>query len=79
MMTRLVSDSEQGELQGVLGAISAVTSIISALVMTAIFFKLADDQGMYFPGGSYLVAGLLVVASFVPLRAALSHHRSRVD
>ena len=73
MMTRLVSDSEQGELQGVLGAIGAVTSIVSSLVMTAIFFKLADDQGAYFPGGSFLVAGVLVLISFVPLRAALMH------
>ncbi len=69
-MTRLVSDSEQGELQGVLGAISAVTSIISSLIMTAIFFKLADADGVYFPGAPYLVAGILILISFVPLQMA---------
>jgi len=73
MMTRLVSDSEQGELQGVLGAISAVTSIVSALLMTFIFFRLADGDGVYFPGGPYFVAGLLIIISFIPLRWALSH------
>lgn len=77
MMTRLVSDSEQGELQGVLGAIGAVTSIVSALVMTAIFFKLADGEGAYFPGAPYLVAGLLIVISFVPLSAAFRYSRMR--
>jgi len=75
MMTRLVSDSEQGELQGVLGAIGAVTSIISALIMTAIFFRLADGEGVYFPGGPYLVAGILVVISFIPLRYAFSQSK----
>lgn len=71
MMTRLVSDSEQGELQGVLGSIAAVTSIASALIMTAVFFALADDKGVYFPGGPYLVAGLLIFVSMIPLRFAL--------
>ncbi len=79
MMTRLVSDSEQGELQGVLGAIAAVTSIVSALVMTAIFFKLADGQGAYFPGGPYLVASLLIVVSFIPLGRALRHADTQIS
>lgn len=77
MMTRLVSDSEQGELQGILGAIGAVTSIFSSILMTAIFFALADDKGTYFPGGPYLVAGILTVLSLIPLSFALKHAREQ--
>lgn len=77
MMTKLVSDSEQGELQGVLGGISAITSIASSLIMTAIFFKLADGEGIYFPGGSYLVAGILTFLSLIPLRWALTSFRAK--
>jgi len=42
-------------------------------LMTFIFFRLADGEGIYFPGGPYFVAGLLIVISFIPLRWALSH------
>ena len=73
IMTRAVSDSEQGELQGVLGSIQAVTSIISSLAMTAIFFALAKpDAAIYFPGGPFMIAFALTILSLIPLRRGLA-------
>lgn len=71
MMTQQVSDSEQGELQGVIGSITAVASIGSPLVMTAIFFRMADPNGHYLPGAPFLVAGGLLVLASIPIRRAL--------
>lgn len=79
MMTRRVSDSEQGELQGVIGSITAVASIGSPLVMTAIFFRMADPVGVYVPGAPFLVAGMLLVVAAFPIRRALSRVAVEAD
>lgn len=72
MMTRTVSDREQGELQGVLGAIGAVTSVISSLGMTALFLKTGNPAAaIYFPGAPFALAGLLTLAAALPMARAL--------
>ena len=78
MMTREVSDSEQGELQGILGAIGAVTSVVSAIVMTWIFLKTGNEQAaIYMPGAPFLLAGTLTLIAALPLWVALSRVRAR--
>ena len=74
MMTKRVPDSEQGELQGVLGSLTAVASFASPLMMTAIFFALADPGGaIYLPGGPFAIAGILTLVAFWPLMRALAY------
>jgi DHA1 family tetracycline resistance protein-like MFS transporter len=75
-MTQTVSDSEQGELQGVIGSVQAVTSIISSLGMTWIFFVLASpDASIYFPGGPFLLAAVLTIVALIPLNMGLKAMR----
>lgn len=76
-MTREVSDNEQGELQGVLGSIIAVCSVLSPIVMTAIFFRAADPKNtIYFPGAPFFIVGVLTVIAILPLRRALANQRA---
>lgn len=71
LMTRQVADSEQGELQGVIGAITAMASIISPIVATLVFYRAAAaDAVIYLPGAPFLVAALLMALSFIPLMIA---------
>ena len=78
MMTREVSDSEQGELQGILGAIGAVTSVVSAIVRTWIFLKTGNKEAaIYMPGAPFLLAGTLTLIAALPLWVALSRVRAR--
>jgi MFS transporter, DHA1 family, tetracycline resistance protein len=76
LATRQVSDSEQGELQGVMGSIVAVCSVISPLIATAVFFRMADDAGAYLPGAPYLVSLVFTLLSFWPLSLALRRYRA---
>ena len=72
VMTKQVSDSEQGELQGVIGALAAVTSVVTPLAATAIFFATADRQaGFYFPGAPYFLAAIVTLFVAVPLARGL--------
>ncbi len=68
-----VSKMEQGELQGVIAGLSAITSIISPLVMTFIFrYSINLPEKFYFPGASFLFAGLILFICIFPLRRTMS-------
>ena len=67
-MANRVPDNEQGALQGVLASITAVTAIVSPLVMTAIFRATAGPEArLYFPGSPYLVSAFLLALTLPPL------------
>lgn len=56
----------QGELQGAMGSIAGVTSIVGPLVMTQTFgFFASAAAPVYFPGASFLLAALLTFAALV--------------
>jgi len=65
-MSRATPDSQQGELQGVLAALHALSMVISPLVMTTVFAKFARvNAAFYLPGAPFLLALLLMLAGFV--------------
>ncbi|WP_170340416.1 TCR/Tet family MFS transporter [Ruegeria arenilitoris] len=65
-MSRATPDSQQGELQGVLAALHALSMVISPLVMTTVFAQFARvDAAFYLPGAPFLLALLLMLAGFV--------------
>nr|WP_170537997.1 TCR/Tet family MFS transporter [Ruegeria arenilitoris] len=65
-MSRATPDSQQGELQGVLAALHALSMVISPLVMTTVFAQFARvDSALYLPGAPFLLALLLMLAGFV--------------
>lgn len=66
IMSIQVSDSEQGELQGGLGSMSSLTSIISPPFMTLLFAAFTGSAApIYFPGAPWLAAAVLTLLSLV--------------
>ncbi len=66
IMSRVASDDQQGELQGVLTSVSAVSVVISPLLMTNIFgFFTRDTAPIYFPGAPFVLSAVLVAVSLV--------------
>ncbi|WP_170769893.1 TCR/Tet family MFS transporter [Ruegeria lacuscaerulensis] len=66
MTSRATPDSQQGELQGVLTSLHAMSMVISPLVMTSVFAQFArPDAVLYLPGAPFLLAMLLMVVGFV--------------
>lgn len=67
-LSNSVSDDQQGELQGVLSSLSAITSIISPLVMTGLFKVFSSENAhVYFPGLPFIFASVLLIITIVPL------------
>lgn len=73
LMSRMAGDDQQGELQGVLASLSALSMIVSPLMMTGIFsFFTQDGAPAYIPGAPFVVALLLMIASLaIFMRARL--------
>lgn len=66
MTSRATPDSQQGELQGVLTSLHALSMVISPLVMTSVFAQFArPDAVLYLPGAPFFLAMLLMVVGFV--------------
>ncbi len=66
MMSRIVPDDGQGELQGVLTSAAAVAMILSPLLMTQTFAAFTGPGApVYLPGAPFLVALLLMALGTV--------------
>ncbi len=67
MMSIRVDETEQGELQGAIGAAQGLAMMIGPLAMGAIFSVFADRDTapLYLPGAPFLLAALLVAAAMV--------------
>ncbi|MEO1563301.1 MAG: TCR/Tet family MFS transporter [Pseudomonadota bacterium] len=66
MMAQRVSDDAQGELQGVLVSTQSISSIVSPVVMTAIFgFFTSAVAPIYLPGAPFALAALLTLTGLV--------------
>ena len=65
IMSRIAADDQQGELQGVLTSITAISIIISPLLMTSMFY-LGTREGIAnpMPGAPFYLAALLMMAAF---------------
>ncbi|MEM6460377.1 MAG: TCR/Tet family MFS transporter [Pseudomonadota bacterium] len=66
-----VGDDQQGLVQGVIASLSSVAAVLAPLVMTGIFERFVNAEGIYLPGAPYFLAGLLILA-IVPLILRLS-------
>jgi DHA1 family tetracycline resistance protein-like MFS transporter len=66
ILTSRVSANEQGELQGGLTSLVSLTAVIGPIVMTSAFtFFTKSPQTLYFPGISFLIAGILTLIAWV--------------
>lgn len=61
LMSQTVSDSEQGELQGLISSARSMAMIFSPLVMTQAFFFFTRGDS-YFPGAPFVLSALLTIA-----------------
>lgn len=77
LMTNMIGNDVQGELQGALTSVSAVTLVISPLLMTQLFslFTRADTPA-YFPGAPFLAAALLMGLALAAFRFGLRRARA---
>lgn len=64
LASRIASDDQQGELQGVLASITAIATIISPIIMTQAF-GWGTTEGRSFAGAPFLVACALMVGAWV--------------
>ncbi len=76
IMSRMVSDDAQGELQGVLVSVNALAMILSPLVMTGMFAAFTrPDAAIYFPGAPFLLSMVLIaIGVTVFIRARPAEH-----
>ncbi len=73
--SKAVSDSEQGELQGVMTGVAAIASIMSPLVMTGLFgYFTAESAPIYLPAAPYYFAGILEAGALAVLVLAYMRH-----
>lgn len=75
VMSRAAGADQQGELQGVLASISALSMILSPLLMTQAFFWATREGGpVWFPGAPFILSAVLMGAAFMIFTAA--HRRT---
>lgn len=66
IMAGHVPSNQQGELQGSLTAVASLTTIIGPPLMTNVFaYFTSKSAPVYFPGASFLVGGVFMIASAV--------------
>jgi len=69
MMSIRVNDTEQGELQGAIGAAQGLAMMIGPLLLTWVFYVFADPETapIYMPGAPFLVAAALAFLAFIAM------------
>ena len=66
IMSRKIPDDAQGELQGVLASLGAISMIVAPLAMTRVFAHFSGpDAPVYFPGAAFLLAAALMLIATV--------------
>ncbi|MCL6285727.1 TCR/Tet family MFS transporter [Ruegeria sp. 2012CJ41-6] len=70
MMSKRVADNQQGELQGVMTAVQALSTILSPLMMTSVFAAFTREGApVFLPGAPFLLAlGLMAIGLVVFMR-----------
>ena len=66
IMTRRVSASEQGELQGALGSLAGVASLLGPGLFTLAYARSIDGHGVWeLPGAAWLLSMLMLLGAAV--------------
>lgn len=71
MMSRVVADNQQGELQGIMTAVHALSMIVSPMMMASTFALFSNSETSYYlPGAPFLLAlVLMAIGALVFLRS----------
>lgn len=74
IISGLVPPNEQGELQGMMTALMSVSTILSPLLMTNLFYNFTKpDTIYYFPGAPFAAAAILVLISFFVVKRGINN------
>lgn len=66
MMSKMVGDDQQGELQGILTSVYALAMIVSPLMMTSVFAAFTrEGTAYYLPGAPFLLSIVLILIGLV--------------
>jgi len=77
LMTRHVGANVQGELQGAMGSLQGIATMIGPVMFATIFaWSIETGRHWHFPGAAYTLAALLLVASATIVARATRDHRS---
>lgn len=71
LQSRRAPADQQGELQGVLTSLNALTMILGPLMMTWVFGVFTAPGGIFLPGAPFLFAAVLMVAAVIVFVATL--------
>ncbi len=67
LMANRIADDSQGELQGVMTSATAITLVITPLLMTQLFGYFASSKApIYLPGAPFLAASLITTVALIP-------------
>jgi len=70
LMSNSVADNAQGELQGAMGSLTALATIISPLVMTQVFsFFTNDSAPVYLPSAPFLLSAMSTIVALLIFRS----------
>ncbi|MGE4611424.1 MAG: TCR/Tet family MFS transporter [Paracoccaceae bacterium] len=68
IMSKLVDDNAQGELQGIFASVTGIALILSPITMTSIFrYYTSTDAPYYLPGAPFLASSVLEISAMVLL------------
>jgi DHA1 family tetracycline resistance protein-like MFS transporter len=80
ILTHLVPDNEQGELQGAITSVGSLTAIISPLAMTGLFSHFTGPQApVHFPGASFLAAAICELGALAIFAGARARKARTVE
>ncbi len=67
-------DDQQGLVQGVIASLTSISAVAAPLLLTGVFERFVNTDGIYLPGAPFLLTAVLVVV-IVPLILRLGKHR----
>ncbi|WP_299879572.1 TCR/Tet family MFS transporter [uncultured Sulfitobacter sp.] len=73
-----VGEDQQGLVQGVIASLSSIAAVAAPLMLTGVFERFVNSDGIYLPGAPFYVAALLLLA-IVPLILRLRSAEPRRD
>lgn len=74
-----VPENEQGALQGILGAIMGLTTMVGPLIFSFVFsYTTAQKTGFYFPGAAFVLAAILTVGSLLLLFFSFGKRKKQI-
>ena len=78
LMSKMVPEDSQGELQGAITAVFSLTAIVAPLLMTQLFrFFTREGAALVFPGMPFLVAGVMMALSCVWFAHVMQRARAK--